>query len=133
MQFFARTPRPAPQPRVHRTGSRNRQLLLLVLMLAGAHGCAPRRDPVDVPDPVTDQRILRELEARLASEPAVDAERIRVGVEAARVRLYGSVDGIGAWNCALRNAWLVPGVEGVADFLLIERGPPEVTCLAVRG
>jgi hypothetical protein len=109
------------------------RLLAVFLLLAGAGACAQRRDPVEIPNPAMDNRILSELERRLATEPSVNRSQMRVEVEGARVLLYGSVEGIGAWNCALRNAWLVHGVEGVADFLVIERGPPEVRCLAVRG
>lgn len=94
--------------------------------------CAARRDPAEIPDPAVDRRIQAELEARLRAEPSIDAAQVRVEVEAARVRLHGSVRGIGAWNCALRNAWLVDGVEGVVDFLVIERGERDVTCLARR-
>jgi hypothetical protein len=104
--------------------------LVAVLVVAG---CAGRRDPVEIPDPVADARIGQELRARIAAEPSLSAARVRVEVEAARVQLSGSVEGIGAWNCALRNAWLISGVRGVNDFLIIERGPPEVTCRAVRG
>jgi osmotically-inducible protein OsmY len=112
---------------------RNRAVILWLLICSGLGACGARRgDPVEVPDPVVDRRIQAELRSRLASEPILDPARIRVEVEAARVRLYGSVEGIGAWNCALRNAWLIQGVEAVTDFLVIERGPAEVTCLAVR-
>jgi hypothetical protein len=112
---------------------RSRTVALWLLVLGMVAGCMGRRDPGEIPDPVTDRRIQTELSSRIAAEPTLDGARLRVEVEAARVRIFGSVDGIGAWNCALRNAWLVPGVEGVSDFLIIERGPPEVTCLAVRG
>jgi hypothetical protein len=113
-----------------RTG---RRLVGWLVLLVAVVGCAQRREPVEMPNAGVDRRIQAELRQRLEAEPAVNGAQVRVEVEAARVRLYGSVAGIGAWNCALRNAWLVQGVEGVADFLVIERGPAEVRCLAVRG
>lgn len=104
-------------------------LVPLLLMV----GCGLRRaDPVEVIDPVQDQRIQEEVEARLAAEPSIAAGEVRVEVEGSRVRLHGSVHGIGAWYCALRTASLVEGVEAVTDFLVIERGPRDVTCLASR-
>jgi osmotically-inducible protein OsmY len=106
-------------------------VLLGVLILLAA-GCARRADPLPVPDPVADDRIHEEARERIAAEPSLRAAQIRVEVEGSRVRLYGSVAGIGAWNCALRNAWLIEGVEAVTDFLVIERGPAQVNCLAVR-
>lgn len=95
-------------------------------------GCARRTDPVQISDPAVDSRIQRAVEARLAAEPAVAAEIIRVEVEGGRVLLHGSVRGIGAWNCAIRNAALVEGVESVVDFLILERGPRDAPCLARR-
>jgi hypothetical protein len=115
-----------------RRGGATGRLALCLALLAGAGGCAGRRVPVEAVNPTLDGRIAVEVRQRLEREPSVDAARVRVEAEGARVRLFGSVEGIGAWNCALRNAWLVQGVEGVADFLVIERGPPEVRCLAVR-
>jgi hypothetical protein len=48
------------------------------------------------------------------------------------VILHGSVAGLAAWQCALRNAALVEGVLSVTDYLVIGPGPREVTCLAPR-
>ncbi len=90
-----------------------------------------RREPPPI-DTSQDARILREVEARLAREPAIDARTIRVAVEGGVVMLYGSVTGIDAWNCALRNAELVDGVRLVVEYLTIERGSSKVPCRAAR-
>jgi hypothetical protein len=55
-----------------------------------------------------------------------------VDVTGGTVLLYGSVEGIGAWQCALTNAGLAAGVKTVVDYLVLERGPQEVRCLAPR-
>jgi len=68
----------------------------------------------------------------LSAEPSIDAATIRVEVDGAIVVLYGSVAGLDAWQCAIRTAQLVPGVLSVVDYLVIERGPHGVTCLAPR-
>jgi hypothetical protein len=112
---------------------RNRSSLGGLLILLTVAACSSRREPAEIPDPVIDGRIHSELQARIQAEPALEAPDLRIEVEAGRVQLYGSVAGIGAWNCLLRNAWLVEGVESVNDFLIIERGPRDVTCRAVRG
>jgi hypothetical protein len=110
---------------------RQRQMMACVLLLLLA-GCPARVDPAAAPNAVADRRIGEEIRSRIVAEPSLHTSQIRTEVEGARVRLYGSVAGIGAWHCVLRNAWLVEGVEGVADYLVIERGPPEVQCLAQR-
>jgi len=124
------TPRASTLPT--RPGAVLRRSLVGVAALAVLAGCARNADPAPAPDPVADRGIEQELRARIAAEPSLVAAQIRAEVEGARVRLFGSVEGIGAWHCALRNAWLIQGVEGVSDFLVIERGPPEVACRAVR-
>jgi osmotically-inducible protein OsmY len=91
-----------------------------------------RRPPPSV-DRSQDPRILQDVQSRLASEPALDASQIRVEVDGGVVLLYGSVAGMGAWNCALRNAQLVEGVRTVVDYLILERGPREAICVAHRG
>lgn len=85
--------------------------------------------PVDL---TQDPRILSEVEQRLALEPAIAEQHLRVEVEAGVVQLHGSVRGMGAWRCAITTAGLVPGVETVVDYLVIERGPRDVECLAPR-
>lgn len=113
---------------------RPRRLVALgVLITLISTGCARRAEPIEIPDPAVDSRIQREVEARLAAEPAIGATIIRVEVEGARVLLHGSVRGIGAWNCAIRNAALVEGVRNVVDYLILERGPRDAPCLARRG
>jgi hypothetical protein len=53
-------------------------------------------------------------------------------VDGAVVVLHGSVQGLGAWQCAVTTSGLVAGVLTVADYLVIERGPRDVVCLAPR-
>jgi osmotically-inducible protein OsmY len=79
-----------------------------------------------------DSTIQREVEARLAAEPSIGAGRVRVSVERGEVGLYGAVAGLGALNCAERNAELVRGVKLVVDQLVLEPGPKTVRCLAPR-
>jgi len=102
-------------------------------MAATLASCARRADPSAAPDPAFDARVAEEVSARLAAEPSLAPLSIRVAVEAGYVRLYGSVDGLGAWQCAIRSASLQPGVAGVADQLVIRRGPRDVHCAAPRG
>jgi hypothetical protein len=102
-----------------------------LLLLLGS-GCAALRRPDPPIDRSEDPRIRREIEARLAAEPAIEAARIRVEVDGRIVVLHGSVRGVQAWQCAIRNAQLVQGVQSVSDFLAIERGPAEIQCLARR-
>ena len=77
-------------------------------------------------------RISRELLARLAAEPAVDASSIRPVIVGEQIRLHGTVEGFGAWKCVMANAELVPGVDLVVDFLVMRPGPSFVTCRAPR-
>jgi hypothetical protein len=106
------------------------RVCLLILLVSG--GCALIRRPLPPVDRTQDPRILQEVQARLASEPSLDLGRIRVEVDAAIVLLYGSVDGIDAWQCAIRNAQLVAGVVTVVDYLVIERATRPVPCSARR-
>jgi hypothetical protein len=104
-------------------------LLLVPLAMAG---CALRRDVTPPANPALDERIRSEVAARLAAEPSIGPGRIRVDVARGAVLLYGSVEGIGAWQCAITNAGLAAGVKTVVDYLVLERGPREVRCLAPR-
>ncbi len=104
-------------------------LLTLALILAGC-GSLRRQQPLI--DTSQDVRILREVEARIAGEAALDATTIRVTVEGAIVSLHGSVVGIDAWNCALRHVQLVEGVRTVVEYLTIERGSSGSPCQARR-
>jgi osmotically-inducible protein OsmY len=81
-------------------------------------------------DRTADPRIRQEVEMRLAAEPGIDANVIRVEVDGGVVRLYGTVGGLDAWYCAIRNSQLVSGVASVVDFLVIERATHPVRCLA---
>lgn len=108
----------------------------VILLAAGLPGCGllggGRAEDAPVL-PADAPRIEREVAARLAAEPSIGPGRVRVVVqEGGTVSLHGSVQGIGALQCAIRNAGLVPGVRNVADFLVLERGPRDVRCLAPR-
>ena len=104
-------------------------LLLLQLSLAG---CAAIRGPALVVDRSRDAAIVSELQARLAAEPALAQSSFRVEADGGIILLHGSVEGLGAWRCALRNANLITGVITVADYLTIERGPRDIMCRAPR-
>ncbi len=110
-------------------GSRGRYLIALTLLF-GLVGCSGRA--AFVPDRSQDARIQQQVAARLAAEPALRANSIRVEVDGGTVMLHGAVRGIGEWQCALTNAELVSGVRSVADFLVLERGDRSVDCLAPR-
>lgn len=98
-----------------------------ILLLFPACGLRGRDLPVDR---THDARIQDEVEARIRAEPSLRDSSVRVVVEGGSVRLHGSVQGIGAWKCAITNAELVAGVRGVIDYLVIERGERDVRCLA---
>lgn len=104
-------------------------LLLIPLAMAG---CALGRSASPPANPALDGRIRSEVTARLAAEPSIGAGKVRVDVMGGTVLLYGSVGGIGAWQCAITNAGLVAGVKTVVDYLVLERGPQQVRCLAPR-
>lgn len=79
------------------------------------------------------QRIQREVEARLAAEPSIGAGKVRVAVEGAgEVSLFGAVSGLGALRCAERNTELVHGVRLLIDQLVLDPGPKEARCLSPR-
>lgn len=104
-----------------------------LLLAWGLAGCGVlRREGIPPVVPAEVERIEREVEARLAAEPAIDAERVRVELLGRTVALYGSVRGLGALQCAIRNAEMVEGVRNVVDYLVLERGPRDVECLAPR-
>lgn len=105
-------------------------ILLCLLTLLPSSGCSLLRRSAPVVDRSQEARIRGEVQARLAREPTVDASLMRVEVDGNTVLLYGSVRGLAAWKCALRNAVLVEGVTGVVDFLILERGPRDALCLA---
>lgn len=103
----------------------------LPMLLAGC-GLLSRRSSTAPPDPVVDSRIRVEVEQRIAAEPSLSTGHIRVEVRGATVLLHGSVQGIGAWQCAITTAGLASGVSSVVDYLVLERGPRDVRCLAPR-
>jgi osmotically-inducible protein OsmY len=104
-------------------------VICTAMVLAAACGLSQPRLPVDRSQ---DERILGEVAARIAAEPSLDSQSIRVDVEGGTVMLHGSVRGMGAWQCAITNAGLVRGVRTVVDYLVLERGERNVQCLAPR-
>ena len=102
---------------------------VLASLLAAACGA---RQPQLPADRSQDERIRSEVAARIADEPSLDGATVRVDVLGAMVMLHGSVQGIGAWQCAITNAGLVNGVQSVVDYLVIERGERDVRCVAPR-
>ena len=108
-----------------------------VLILSGCGlfgGGRPVETPVQVATRVADEdRIRREVEARIAAEPSLGSGRVRVEVmRGTEVALHGPVAGLGALQCAISNAELVRGVTLVIDQMVLERGPATVRCLAPR-
>lgn len=118
-------------PPLHRSLSVLPRVSCLAALLA-LNACALLGRGSTPIDRSEDPRIQREVEARLAREPALDAGAIRVEVNGRVVRLHGSVRGIGAWYCASTSAELVEGVRTVVNDLSIQRGPREVQCSAPR-
>jgi hypothetical protein len=112
---------------------RPKNILICCLAVACVSGCSSLRRPAPPIDRSEDPRILAEVQSRLADEPSLDATRLRVEVDGRIVILYGSVDGVSAWQCAIRNAQLVTGVATVVDYLVIDRGPRDVVCRAQSG
>lgn len=109
------------------------------VLLASQAGCAlfgggrPAETPAQAADrQVREETIRREVEARLAAEPAIGAGRIRAVVNNADVQLHGAAPGFGALQCAMANAALVPGVQLVVDMMVLQPGPSRVNCLAPR-
>jgi osmotically-inducible protein OsmY len=76
--------------------------------------------------------IVREVQARMAAEPSIDAAAIRPVVVGTEVHLHGTVRGFGALQCAKANAELVSGVTLVIDFLVLQPGPARVACNSPR-
>lgn len=111
----------------------------IVLLLAAQGACAflGGGEPAETPEQVTvrqtrEETIRREVEARMAAEPAIGAGRIRAVVNNGDVQLHGAAPGFGALQCALANAELVPGVQLVVDMMVLQPGPSRVNCLAPR-
>jgi len=114
--------------------------MVLAAALASQAGCAllggggePRETPQEAQARADRQvAIQREVEARLAAEPSIGAGKIRAVVNGGDVQLHGAAPGFGALQCALANAALVPGVQLVVDFMVLQPGPSKVNCLAPR-
>lgn len=110
----------------------------VIAALPLAAGCAMfGRPPVETPAQAAvrieqEERIRREVRARLAHEPSVDEAQVRVEVAGTDVHLHGAVRGSGALRCALATAGLVRGVTLVVDYLVLQPGPSDATCLAPR-
>jgi hypothetical protein len=108
-------------------------------MLMGSSGCAllgggeARETPAQIVERASrEETIRREVEARMAAEPAIGAGRIRAVVKAGDVQLHGAAPGFGALQCAIANAELVHGVTLVVDMMVLQPGPSRVNCLAPR-
>jgi hypothetical protein len=104
----------------------------IMTLLLGSAACSSVQRARPEVDRSSDARILVDVQQRIASEPTLDSRGLRVEVNGGIVLLYGSVNGIGEWECALRNASLVQGVRSVVDYLVLERGPRDIDCRAVR-
>lgn len=107
-------------------------------LLVTQGGCAllggePAETPVQVAQRMTrEETIRREVEARLAAEPAIGAGHIRAVVRNRDVHLHGVANGLGALQCAMANAGLVAEVHLVVDMMVLQPGPARVECLAPR-
>jgi osmotically-inducible protein OsmY len=121
--------------------TRFRPIATFLLLLGGAalvQGCSLLGgEPAETPAQVQERRqqdegIRGEVEARLAAEPSIGAGRLRAVVNGGDVQLHGAVTGLGALQCAIATAELVPGVRLVIDYMVLQPGPRRVTCLAPR-
>jgi hypothetical protein len=110
-----------------RPSARLRLLSLAALVVLA--GCSGLRRAGPVADLRYDEEIRAEVGARLAHEPSIEAERIRVVVRGGVVSLYGAVQGFGALQCAIATAQLAGHVRTVVDQLELEPGPRQVVCL----
>jgi osmotically-inducible protein OsmY len=112
---------------------------VMVWAASGMGACAllgggkPAETPAQVAErTVREAAIAREVQARMAAEPSIDAATIRPVVVGTEVHLHGSVRGFGALQCARANAELVAGVTLVIDFLVLHPGPARVACHSPR-
>ncbi len=124
-----------PPPRRFRAVRSLQSGWLCLLLAAGFAGCSGNRapaSPFDTPETADDLRIRSELERRLAAEPALARAQLRPEARGGVLLLHGVVRGLGEWRCVLANAELIPGVRTVVDYLVLERGPTELRCLAPR-
>jgi osmotically-inducible protein OsmY len=124
---------------MHRFTRRTVRGTAAAVLLTAQAGCAllGGGEPAETPQQaalrvVQEEDIRREVEARLAAEPAIGAGRIRAVVNGRDVQLHGAAPGFGALQCALSNAALVPGVQLVVDMMVLHPGPSRVDCLAPR-
>lgn len=101
------------------------------LLLVGLIGCAGNASAR--PDPAVDERLRAEVENRLRADPALAGRPLRVAVRDGVVTLYGQLEGLGRWRCALLHAELTPGVRSVVDYLEVVPGPLQVPCRAQPG
>jgi hypothetical protein len=112
---------------------------MMVWAASGLGACAllGGGEPAETPEIIAERTareaaIVREVQARMAAEPSIDAAAIRPVVVGTEVHLHGSVRGFGALQCARANAELVAGVTLVIDFLVLQPGPSRVACQAPR-
>ena len=120
-------------------GWRRARFGAITALLTAQGGCAllgggePVETPVQIAQRMTrEETIRREVEARLAAEPAIGAGHIRAVVRNRDVQLHGMARGLGALQCAMANAGLVAEVHLVVDMMVLQPGPARVECLAPR-
>jgi len=103
---------------------------VVILCVVGSvlAGCSALRRPDPVINRSEDPRIASEVRQRLAVEPSLDSQLLRVEVDGGVVVLYGAVEGMASWRCAIRTAQMVAGVTTVVDYLVIGRGPTTGPC-----
>ena len=123
-----------------RRAARRMGAAVMVWAASGLGACAllGGGEPAETPAQAAERTgreaaIVREVQARMAAEPSIDAGAIRPVVVGTEIHLHGSVRGFGALQCAKANAELVPGVTLVIDFLVLQPGPARVACNSPRG
>lgn len=122
-----------------RRAARRMRAAVMVWAASGMGACAllGGSEPAETPAQISERTsreaaVVREVQARMAAEPSIDAAAIRPVVVGTEIHLHGSVRGFGALQCARANAEMVPGVTLVIDFLVLQPGPARVACNSPR-
>ena len=122
-----------------RRTARRMGAVVMVWAASGMGACAllGGGEPAETPAQLAERTareaaMVREVQARMAAEPSIDAGAIRPVIVGTEVHLHGTVRGFGALQCAKANAELVSGVTLVIDFLVLQPGPSRVACQAPR-